>query len=48
MLETAMVTMATRTMIPVMVGKRLVWMLAVKWERVDVEAFLSSRANEVK
>ena len=48
MLETAMVTIATRMMIPVMVGKRLVWMLLVKWERVEVETFLSSRAKEVK
>ena len=48
MLEMVMVTMATRIMTPVIVGKRLVFRLALKWAEVEVEAFRSSRAKEAK
>lgn len=48
MLEMVMVTMATRIMAPVIVGKRLVYRLALKWAEVEVEAFRSSRAKEAK
>ena len=48
MLEMAMVTMATRIMNPVIVGKRLVFRFALKWAEEEVEAFRSSRAKEAK
>ena len=48
MLEMAMVTMATRIMNPVIVGKRLVFRFALKWAEEEVEAFRPSRAKEAK